>query len=60
MGGFIVAWANRKRPWHRLPLNLHLFVTLIGSGSRNVFELAPRGTGADGEPAGDGIDADGY
>ena len=27
--------------WLMAPLNLHLFVTLIGSGSRNVCELEP-------------------
>ena len=42
------------------PLNLHLIVTVIGFGSRNVFELEPLLERATTAIPLEGIDADGY
>ncbi|MEN9664110.1 MAG: hypothetical protein RLZZ326_473 [Planctomycetota bacterium] len=42
------------------PLNLHLIVTVIGFGSRNVFALEPLLERATTAIPLEGIDADGY
>ncbi len=44
----------------RPPLNLHLIVTVIGFGSRNVFELEALLERATTAIPLEGIDADGY
>lgn len=59
--GVIVARANcRRERGPGPPLNLHLFVTVIGFGSRNVGELEPLLERATTAIPLEGIDADGY
>ncbi|MCY3013985.1 MAG: hypothetical protein NT171_04675 [Planctomycetota bacterium] len=57
----VVARANRRRErCPGPPLNLHLIVTVIGFGSRNVFELEALLERATTAIPLEGIDADGY